>query len=225
MSRRRWLELAALASLSGAFLPWHAWAGRAGTAREYHLCLNPQAVLQDPELLALVSRAGVSCVWLAGFFYGHWPWPIETLTRAREALRLGGLEARVINVPLGHPGDSLGARDGNFPLTPPAHWRLGSNRDGRSYAGTSLHAPATAENVEALRRLRQAGFSQFFVDDDFRLARGPGRSAVASAPSIARGFCAGPVCRTAVGPSCWMTCVPAASRRSFGSGWSLPVTV
>jgi hypothetical protein len=113
-------------------------------------------------------------VWLDGFLYGHWPWPIETLTRAREALRLAGLEASVINVPLGHPGDSLGARDGNFPLTPPAHWRLGSNRDGRSYAGTSLHAPATAENVEALRRLRQTGFSQFFVDDDFRLARGPG---------------------------------------------------
>jgi hypothetical protein len=174
ISRRQWIELTALASLSGAFLPWQAWAGRAARAREYHLCLSPRAILQDPDLPAVVSRAGVSCVWLGGFFYGHWPWSIETLTRAREALRLAGLEARVINVPLGHPGDSLGAKDGEFPLTPPAHWRLGSTRDGKSYAGTSLHAPATEENVEALRRLRQAGFSQFFLDDDFRLARGPG---------------------------------------------------
>ncbi len=174
MTRRRCIGLTALASLTGAFLPWHAWAGRAARAREYHLCLNPQSVLQDPDLPALVARAGVSCVWLAGFFYGHWPWPIEALTRAREALRLAGLEARVINVPLGHPGDSLGARDGDFPLTPPAHWRLGSSRDGRPYAGTSVHAPATEENAEALRKLRRAGFSQFFLDDDFRLARGPG---------------------------------------------------
>jgi hypothetical protein len=51
---------------------------------------------------------------------------------------------------------------------------LGSSRDGKTYAGTSLHAPATEENAEALRKLRRAGFSHFFLDDDFRLARGPG---------------------------------------------------
>ena len=174
MTRRRSLQLTALASVSAALSPRHAWAGRAANPREYHLCLNPQAVLADPDFLGLVARAGVSCVWLDGFFYGHWPWSIETLTRAREALRQAGLETRIVNVPLGHPGDSLGARDGDFPLTPPTHWRLGSNREGKPYAGTSLHAPATQENVEALHRLRRAGFLQFFLDDDFRLARAPG---------------------------------------------------
>jgi hypothetical protein len=62
MTRRRCLGLTTLASLTGAFLPWHSWAGRAARAREYHLCLNPQAVLQDPDFPALVARAGVSCV-------------------------------------------------------------------------------------------------------------------------------------------------------------------
>jgi hypothetical protein len=161
-------------SLAGPFLPWHSWAGKAAMARQYHVCLSPEAILQDPDFAALLARAGVSCVWLCGFFYGHWPWPLETLTRARDALRLAGLEARVVNVPLGHPGDSLGARDGNFPLTPPSHWRLGSARDGKTYAGTSLHPPATEENAQALRKLCRAGFSHFFLDDDFRLARGPG---------------------------------------------------
>jgi hypothetical protein len=174
MTRRRCIGLTAMLSLTGAFLPWHVWARRAARVREYQVCLNPQAVLQDPDFPALLARAGVSCVWLAGFFYGHWPWPIETLTRARDVLRLAGLEARVVNVPLGHPGDSLGSRDGNFPLTPPAHWHVGSSRDGKTYAGTSLHAPATEENAAALRQLRRAGFSHFFLDDDFRLARGPG---------------------------------------------------
>ena len=138
MTRRRGLQLTALASVSAALSPRHAWAGRAANPREYHLCLNPQAVLGDPDFLGLVARAGVSCVWLDGFFYGHWPWSIETLTRAREALRQAGLETRIVNVPLGHPGDSLGARDGDFPLTPPTHWRLGSNREGKPCAGTSL---------------------------------------------------------------------------------------
>ena len=175
MTRRRYIGLTTLLSLTGGYLPWQVWAGRAAArAREYHVCLNPQAVLQDPDFPALLAHAGVSCVWLAGFFYGHWPWPLETFARARDALRLAGLEARIVNVPLGHPGDSLGSRDGTFPLTPPSHWRLGSSRDRKTYAGTSLHAPATDENVEALRKLRRAGFSHFFLDDDFRLARGPG---------------------------------------------------
>ena len=69
---------------------------------------------------------------------------METLTRAREALRQAGLETRIVNVPLGHPGDSLGARDGDFPLTPPTHWRLGSNREGkplrRHFAACPRHA-------------------------------------------------------------------------------------
>ena len=161
-------------SLTGALAPWHAWAGRAANAREYHVSLSPQAVLDDPDFPAMLVRAGVSCVWLDSYFYGYWPWPIKTLVRAREALRLAGLDANIINVPLGHPGDSLGALDGNFPLTPPGHWHLGSNCDGGTYAGTSLHSPATDENAGALRQLRRAGFSHFFLDDDFRLARGPG---------------------------------------------------
>jgi hypothetical protein len=142
--------------------------------REYHVCLSPAAVLEHPPFAATLARAGVTCVWLAGFFYGHWPWPLESLSKAREVLQREGIESRVVNVPLGHPGDSLGARDRNFPLTPPPHWRLGTAPDGRTYAGTSLHEPATEENVKALRELRRAGFSQVFLDDDFRLARAPG---------------------------------------------------
>jgi hypothetical protein len=174
ITRRRWIGLTARLSLAGTLLPWHTWAGRPARAREYNVCLSPEAVLQDPDFPVLLARAGVSCVWLAGFFYGHWPWSLETLSRARDVLHRAGLEARVINIPLGHPGDSLGSRDGSFPLTPPTHWHLGSTRDGKTYAGTSLHAPATEENAAALRKLRRAGFVHFFLDDDFRLARGPG---------------------------------------------------
>jgi hypothetical protein len=81
------------------------------------------------------------------------------------------MESQLITVPLGHPGNSLGKPDGN---APPPHWRPGRRPDGTAYTGTSLHPPATAENQEALRRLHGLGFRSAFVDDDFRLARGPG---------------------------------------------------
>ncbi len=56
----------------------------------------------------------------------------------------------------------------------PRHWQTGQRPDGQEYAGTSLHAPATEENAAALRHLRTFGFRRGFLDDDFRLARGPG---------------------------------------------------
>jgi hypothetical protein len=143
-------------------------------SRQYHVCLGPDAIERDPDLLPAVRRAGVGTVWLGGFFYGHWPCPLERLQAARAKIERLGMAAQVINVPLGHPGDSLGATDGSFPLTPPPHWKLGSRPEGKTYAGTSLHQPATAENVQALKALGKAGFTRVFLDDDFRLARGPG---------------------------------------------------
>ena len=125
-------------------------------------------------MLDIVRGAGVETVWLAGFFHGFRPYPQEQIIKAKKLATRAGLRAELITVPLGHPGDSLGSRDGDFPLTPPKHWRLGERFDGKRYAGTSLHEPATEENVAALRDLRRLGFHSAFVDDDFRLARGPG---------------------------------------------------
>ncbi len=150
-------------------------AAPAPQARRYHLSVSPDALRADPDLLATVGKAGVTDVWLAGFLYGHWPYPVDDLAAwGTKAERLG-LAAHVVNVPLGHPGDSLGSSAGPIPLTPPRHWRLARRPDGSTFAGTSLHPPATAENAAALRRLAAAGFKTVFLDDDFRLAPAPGQ--------------------------------------------------
>ncbi len=142
--------------------------------RRFHVCLSPEALRRDPDLLDVVARAGVHEAWIAAFFYGHWPWPVEEVVRWTQEAERRGLRASVANVPLGHPGDSLGSSDKGFPLTPPRHWRLAVRPDGSTYAGTSLHRPATEENAAAMRVLRSHGFRRVFLDDDFRLAIGPG---------------------------------------------------
>ena len=142
--------------------------------RRYHVCLAPDALETDPDLIETVRTAGVSDIWVAGFFYGHWhysPQRIEAQLRRIEKL---GLRAHVVQLPLGHPGDSLGAATGAPPLIPPPHWSRVVRADGRIQWGTSLHEPATEENAEALRRLATMGVRQVFLDDDFRLASGPG---------------------------------------------------
>jgi hypothetical protein len=171
-SRRRWLATVASAALAAPLVGYAKLP--ASKRRDFHVCLAPPLVEREPELLDIVRAAGVDTVWLAGFFYGFRPYPQEQIIKAQQLATRAGLRAELITVPLGHPGDSLGSRDGDFPLTPPKHWRLGERFDGKRFAGTSLHAPATQENAEALRDLRRLGFHSAFVDDDFRLARGPG---------------------------------------------------
>lgn len=170
-TRREWLKAIATAGFSAA-LP--ALARSSHNPRSFHVCLSPALVERDPELVEIVRRAGVKTVWLAGFFYGYQAFSVEQLRRVRRQLQRAGLESELVNVPLGHPGDSLGAKDGDFPLAPPPHWRMGQRPDGKTFSGTSLHSPATTENVAALQRLRPVGFRTCFLDDDFRLARGPG---------------------------------------------------
>ncbi len=173
MSRRRFLRVCGAAG--PASLLASAMAAEAPVAgRKYHLSISSDALQADPELLELAHRAGVTDVWLTGFLYGHWHYPLEKTRLWRQRIEKQGMAAHLINVPLGHPGDSLGSMSGDVPLTPPRHWRLGVRPDGKTYAGTSLHRPATDENCEAMRQIQAAGVKQVFLDDDFRLARGPG---------------------------------------------------
>ncbi len=180
-SRRNWIRATACATACSMALP--GWGRAKSAIRDYHVCLAPPVVEGEPELLDIVREAGVGCVWLAGYFYGHHPYSQELVQRAFRRVERAGMEPCLITVPLGHPGDSLGAKDGDFPLTPPSHWRVGERPDGKSFTGTSLHRPATEENAMALKQLRRLGFRRGFLDDDFRVARGPGE--------IGGCFCAG----------------------------------
>lgn len=146
----------------------------AASGRRFHVCLAPDAIEADPALLGIVRHAGVSDVWTTGFLYGHWYYSLDRIARAVATIRQAGLAAHIANVPLGHPGDALGAKSGTVPLTPPAHWKPAIQAGGRTRWGTSLHAPATEENVRAIHKLAGLGVDRIFLDDDFRLADSPG---------------------------------------------------
>ncbi|MCC6795933.1 MAG: hypothetical protein IT366_12520 [Candidatus Hydrogenedentes bacterium] len=171
-TRREFLRRSAV--VSAVYAGAYAAEPETASPRTYQICFAPQILDNNPDLLQIVADAGVSTIWLAGFFYGYWPAPIDHVMEWRDRIEKMGLAAHVVNVPLGHPGDSLGAKDGSFPLSPPSHWKLALRPDGSTYAGTSLHEPATEENVKAMQELNARGVKRVFLDDDFRLAIGPG---------------------------------------------------
>lgn len=145
------------------------------SSRRFHVSITVDALEHEPELIEVFSQSGVDEVWLCGFLYGHWYYTPEKLVEWRSRIESAGMGVHVINVPLGHPGDSLGSYDGKVPLTPPDHWRLAQGPDGGKYAGTALHPPAIEENANAVQVLSRLNFKKLFLDDDFRLARSPGQ--------------------------------------------------
>ncbi len=147
---------------------------RGESVRKYNVSVTIEALERYPELVDIFAEAGVSEVWLGGFLYGHWYFTPEAIAEWKKRIENVGVSVSVINVPLGHPGDSLGSYSGQVPLTPPKHWSVAVNYLGKQFVGTSLHSPACEENVEAIRRLRGIGISRVFLDDDFRLAPSPG---------------------------------------------------
>ncbi|MBX2923837.1 MAG: hypothetical protein KF746_16655 [Chitinophagaceae bacterium] len=143
--------------------------------RSYHVSMAPDILLANLAYVKAFEDAGIDKVWLTGFMYGYWYSKAAVLRKARRLLNDAGIATGIINIPLGHPGDSLGSSSGEVPLTPPHHWEMKTDINGRQVSGTHIFPGAVNENLDALRQLRDDDFSDFFLDDDFRLAVGPGQ--------------------------------------------------
>lgn len=168
MTRRTFIGAGAAAAAAASA------SGAPRQARDYHLCVSQDAIADDPELLDLVREAGVTDFWFAAFLEGQWPFPLERTLRLRDRLATMGLRTHLINLPLGHPRDVAAGPGGEPPMVGAGPWRPGMRADGRWYGGNAIHPPVVADNVAAIRRLREAGAGSVFLDDDFRLAPSPG---------------------------------------------------
>ncbi len=144
--------------------------------RIYHLSVGCETLEKYPDLLENVIAAGVSELWLTGFWAGNWHADPDRLKKWCERLGKRGLAAHALNVPLGHP-------DGGNPK-----WPRYIRPDGSACTGTVLHPPATEENCTAMRQLQAVGIDRVFLDDDFRLASSPGAIGGCCCPEHKREF-------------------------------------
>ncbi len=179
-NRRDFLQKTGKGLLAGALLPLLNCTNSAdipgsGSVRRFHISLSTLGLKKFPEIPQLAAQAGVTDVWLASFLYGRWYAKPEDLKIIANKLKNKyGFNTHIINVPLGHPGNALGVDESEITSKPPAHWKNACTIDGQFYSGTSIHPPAVKENVEAMKKIQQAGFDAVFLDDDFRIAKYPG---------------------------------------------------
>jgi hypothetical protein len=150
-------------------------ADRRRSPVSFHICAHPVEFMENPDLGKLLVENGIEKVWLAGYFYGQWSYDRDKLLRAKSMAEAAGLRTALVNVPLGHPGNSLGEVDKLVPLTIPPHWRYRLNVDGQEVRHCGcLNDASWQDNLGALREARRIGFHEVFMDDDLRLAVGPG---------------------------------------------------
>lgn len=130
------------------------------------------AVALDPsreELLLIMKVAGVDQFWLHGYFFGHMATPIPEMIQAKERLEAFGFEVAVINVPIGHPGNSANPDDPTLDFSLPVSWRYRIDRLGNPvYFCADIEAVMIEESAAAMHELKAAGFTQVLMDDDLR---------------------------------------------------------
>ncbi|MCG3198589.1 MAG: hypothetical protein GHCLOJNM_03092 [bacterium] len=158
---------------AGAFLRAETAAAVTGSPRKFHASISIEALKNDSGLAEIIRKAGVTDVWLACFFQGQWHHSLSEVEEWKGRLESNGFAVHNITIPFGHPSFSETVPD-YMPGVAANRWKPGIRPDGRKHFGVALHDPMTQENVEAVRKIKTTHPGIIFLDDDFRLAPGPG---------------------------------------------------
>lgn len=144
------------------------------SARKFHISIQEEAWIEHPELLGIMKNAGVSDIWMGSYLQGKWYKTPEELRVIADFLNSKGFNTHVLTVPLGHPGNAIDPSDPSL-SEKKATWPNACDYDGSLYSGTSIHEPIIEDNIEAHKLLAKEGFDILMLDDDFRLAKYPGK--------------------------------------------------
>ncbi|MHA1681493.1 MAG: hypothetical protein ACTSUE_10815 [Promethearchaeota archaeon] len=139
----------------------------------FHYTVDSNWVLDATKFASLESqfrKAGVTDLWLMGYFFGKMHSPLKRLEEARGIIEARGFKTGFTAIPVGHPGNSLNPEDGTLDLEIPGSWRYRVDHNGENvYFCADIEETMIHDNVAAVQDAVDAGFTRFFFDDDLRL--------------------------------------------------------
>ncbi len=144
------------------------------SVRRFHISLQAEAWLKNPELIKIMKNAGITDIWMESYLQGKWFHTPRELRQSAEYLISKGFNPHVLTVPLGHPGNAIDPSDESWAKKKQT-WKNACDFDGKLYSGTSIHTPVLEDNIKANKLFANEGFDILFLDDDFRLAKYPGK--------------------------------------------------
>ncbi|MDG0791725.1 hypothetical protein OMP38_13230 [Cohnella ginsengisoli] len=120
-------------------------------------------------LVEQMKEAGIQKIWIAGFFSGKMV-DLDELKEAKAFAESHGFEVGAVTIPIGHPGNALNPDDPDLDLEIPKTWHYRVDNLGETvYFCGAIDRCLIEDNAKAARLLREAGFSEVFLDDDLRV--------------------------------------------------------
>jgi len=81
------------------------------SVRRFHISLQAEAWIKNPELIGIMKKAGITDVWMGSYLQGKWFHTPKELRKSADFLKSKGFNAHVLTVPLGHPGNAIDPSD------------------------------------------------------------------------------------------------------------------
>lgn len=137
-----------------------------------HYCFDPEWVLNQetfPKHEKMVRDAGVTDLWLMGYFNGQFVRPLSKITEAKAILEKYGWPTGALNIPVGHPGVIDPDRpDLIFDIPNTWSYRIDSSGKPIKYCA-DIEPNMIRDNKDAIHQLANIGFKRVFLDDDCRM--------------------------------------------------------
>lgn len=135
--------------------------------------VSARDVMTHPEMgkrFELMRKAGVTTLWVNGYFYGHHDSDPELIAAARKRIAEEGFETGILSLPVGHPGNSLNPDDPTLKLAIHKDWTYRVDKMGNKvYFCACIDDTMIAHNIEAARLYAEMGYTAHFMDDDLRM--------------------------------------------------------
>lgn len=135
--------------------------------------VSAQDVMNHPEMskrFELMRKAGVTTLWVNGYFYGHHNSDPELIAAAKKRVNDEGFEAGILTLPVGHPGNSLNPDDPTLELAIHKDWTYRVDKHGsKVYFCACIDDIMIRHNLEAAKLYKEMGYTAHFFDDDLRM--------------------------------------------------------
>jgi len=146
---------------------------------DMNYCITAEMVL-DPvkwaQYAKILREAGITRLWLNGYFFGHWEATMADLKAAREVLLRDHFSVGIMNLAVGHPGNSLDPSNPDVIVEIPKTWQYRIDSNGKSVLHCGdITNQMIEDNRNAVLQLQQAGFSTICLDDDIRMGNWGGK--------------------------------------------------
>lgn len=123
------------------------------------------------EFITLCRESGINQILLIAWLWGHFTVKTSTLKKIKNRLEEDRFVVVANIMPFGHPGKAVSPNESFIDRHLPSKWTCRVDAQGEQiYYCACINEVSIEDNLEALQKIVNLGFTRIFYDDDTRLS-------------------------------------------------------